>query len=40
MVGTMQGEIKPMEYESESEDEEEGEDEVTTAGSAAQPGYK
>ena len=34
MVGTMQGEIKPMDYESESEKEEE-EDEENTAGSAA-----
>ena len=32
MVGTMQGEIKPMDYESESEQEEE---EENTAGSAA-----
>ena len=34
MVGTMQGEIKPMDYESESEKEEE-EEEENTAGSAA-----
>ena len=34
MVGTMQGEIKPMDYESESEQEEE-EEEENTAGSAA-----
>ena len=34
MVGTMQGEIKPMDYESESEQEEE-EEEEHTAGSAA-----
>ena len=34
MVGTMQGEIKPMDYESESEKEEEVEEE-NTAGSAA-----
>lgn len=34
MVGTMQGEIKPMDYESESEQEEE-EEEQNTAGSAA-----
>ena len=34
MVGTMQGEIKPMDYESESEREEE-EEEENTAGSAA-----
>ena len=34
MVGTMHGEIKPMDYESESEQEEE-EEEENTAGSAA-----
>ena len=34
MVGTMQGEIKPMDYESESEQEEE-EEEENMAGSAA-----
>ena len=34
MVGTMQGEIKPMDYESESDKEEE-EEEENTAGSAA-----
>lgn len=34
MVGTMQGEIKPMDYESQSEEEEE-EEEENTAGSAA-----
>ena len=34
MVGTMQGEIKPMDYESESEKEEE-EEEENIAGSAA-----
>ena len=34
MVGTMQGEIKPVDYESESEKEEE-EEEENTAGSAA-----
>lgn len=34
MVGTMQGELKPMEYESESEEEDE--EEVSTAGSAAE----
>ena len=34
MVGTMQGEIKPMDYESQSEQEEE-EEEENTAGSAA-----
>ena len=38
MVGTMQGEIKPMDYESQSEqeeEEEEEEEEENTAGSAA-----
>ena len=38
MVGTMQGEIKPMEYESESEEEEE-DDEVSMADSAAEQRY-
>lgn len=36
MVGTMQGEIKPMDYESQSEqEEEEEEEEENTAGSTA-----
>lgn len=34
MVGTMQGELKPMDYESESEEEEE--EEESSAGSAAE----
>ncbi|XP_068687236.1 signal recognition particle receptor subunit alpha-like [Montipora capricornis] len=38
MVGSMQGELKPMEYESESEEEEE-EDAIST-GSTAQQGNK
>ena len=36
MVGTMQGEIKPMDYESESEKEEEEEEENTTGSAATQ----
>ena len=39
MVGTMQGELKPMEYESESE-EEDDEEEVDAAGSSGQQGYE
>lgn len=39
MVGTMQGELKPMEYESESEEEDEQE-EVDAAGSSGQQGYE
>ena len=39
MVGTMHGELKPMEYESESEEEIE-EEEVNVAESAAQQGYE
>jgi len=39
MVGTMYGELKPMEYESESEEEVE-EEEVNVAESAAQQGYE
>jgi len=41
MVGTMQGELKPMEYESESEDDEEEEEEEDAAstGTTAQQGY-
>ncbi|KAJ7333098.1 hypothetical protein OS493_018273 [Desmophyllum pertusum] len=39
MVGTMQGEIKPMEYESESEEDEE-DDEVSMADSAAEQSSK
>lgn len=38
MVGTMLGELKPMEYESESEEEDE-EEELNVAGSAAKQGY-
>ncbi|KAK2566608.1 Signal recognition particle receptor subunit alpha [Acropora cervicornis] len=42
MVGTMQGELKPMEYESESEDDEEEEEEEDAAstGTTAQQGAK
>lgn len=36
MVGTMQGEIKPMDYESESEQEEEEEEQNTTGSAATQ----
>ena len=41
MVGTMQGELKPMEYESESEDDEEEEEEEDAASTetTAQQGY-
>ena len=40
MVGTMQGELKPMEYESESEDDEEEEEEdAASTGTTAQQGY-
>ena len=41
IVGTMQGELKPMEYESESEDDEEEEEEEDAAstGTTAQQGY-
>lgn len=40
MVGTMQGELKPMEYESESEeDEEEEEEDAASTGATAQQGY-
>ena len=39
MVGTMLGELKPMEYESESEEEDKEEEQLNVAGSAAQQGY-
>ena len=38
IVGTMQGELKPMEYESESEEEDE--EELSTGGSAAEQRYE
>ena len=40
MVGSMQGELKPMEYESESEEEEEEEEDAISTGSTAQQGYE
>lgn len=38
MVGTMQGELKPMEYDSESEVEEE--EEMSSASSAAEQRFE
>lgn len=38
MVGTMQGELKPMEYDSESEEEEE--EEMSSASSAAEQRFE